>query len=266
MLTSDVSRQRRRKAEAGVSREAGPAPVRGALNSRAMLALQRSAGNHAVAQLMRQERAGGEVLDEFVTDSVAPETLAPEAKVLQAPEEAAAEETPSLGRMLLRKEDDTKDLCPKYYKYDSKADISQYNCAGLAWRTYTDRGDIDAERTAASGGAAPAGKPGEVKHWFWEYDLRLETDDGALTAAHHDFHTVAGVVDKAGKDPDDVYTKNGYRPVFGPGTGPGFKPADRDRARSNDGSNKEATTSDGKPVYKKRWNFKEIVKSHPCPK
>jgi hypothetical protein len=268
MLASDASRQRRRRTAAQVSREAEPAPrVRGALDPRTVLALQRSAGNQAVGRLMRQERRGPEMLDEFVTDSVSPETLAPEQKVLQAPEEAGAEEaTPSLGRMLLRKEEDTKDLCPRYYKYDAKTDISKYNCAGLAWRTYTDRGDLDAERAAAAGGSAPAGKPGEIKHWFWEYDLRLETDDGALTGAHHDFHTVAGVVDKAGKDPDDVYTKNGYRPVFGPGTGPGWKPADRDQARSNDASNTAATTSAGKPIYKKRWNVKEIVKSHPCPK
>jgi hypothetical protein len=156
-------------------------------------------------------------------------------------------------------------LCPRYSRYDSKADVAKYNCAGLAWRTYDFRGDIDAERSAASGGSAPAGRAGEVKHWFWDYDLRLETDDGRHTDTWHDFHTVAGVVDKTGADPDDVYTKNGSRPVFGPGTGPGFKPAARDRATSNDPSNKEMSSTDGKPLFKKRWNFKEVVKSHPCP-
>jgi hypothetical protein len=47
---------------------------------------------------MREERAGGERLEEVPTDSVAPETLPPGATILSAPEE-----TPSLGRMLLRK-------------------------------------------------------------------------------------------------------------------------------------------------------------------
>lgn len=225
--------------------------------------LQRSAGNHAVARLMRQAKPQAEVLDEFPTDSVAPEAVPPEARVLKGPDEPAEEA--SLGRMLLRKEEDTKELCPKYYRYDTKADVASYNCAGLAWRTYDYRGDLDAERSAANAGSAPAGKQGEVKHWFWEYDLRLETDDGRKTEASHDFHTVAGVVDKAGKDPDDVYTKNGARPVFGPGTGPGSKPPARDRARSNDPSNKEMSTQDGAPLYKKRWNFKEVVKSHRCP-
>jgi hypothetical protein len=265
MRTTTATPQRRRRAEEARA-PAPERPARGPLTPSALLALQRSAGNHAVARLMRQERAGEEVLEEFPTDSVDPATVPPQARVLHGPEGAEAEEEPSLGRMLLRKEEDTKELCPKYYKYDTKADVGKYNCAGLAWRTYDFRGDLDAERAAASGGSAPSGKAGEVKQWFWEYDLRLETDDGRHTDASHDFHTVAGVVDKAGKDPDDVYTKNGARPVFGPGTGPGFKPADRDRARSNNPSNKEESTSDGAPLFKKRWNFKEIVKSHPCPK
>jgi hypothetical protein len=265
MLAATATRQRRRRSEPDrAPPQAEPALTRHGLTPSAMLGLQRSAGNHAVARLMRQERAGGELLEEFPTDSVAPDTVPPEARILHGPDEAAEPE-PSLGRMLQRKAEDTKELCPKYYKYDAKADVSQYNCAGLAWRTYDYRGDLDAERKAASAGSAPAGKAGEVKHWFWEYDLRLETDDGRKTDASHDFHTVAGVVDKAGKDPDDVYTKNGARPVFGPGTGPGWKPPDRDRARSNDPSNKEMSTQDGAPLYKKRWNFKEVVKSHSCP-
>ncbi len=266
MGSTTASRERRRRAEAvpRAPTEAERPPARGALTPSALLALQRSAGNHAVARLMRAERASGEVLPEFPTDSVDPATVPPEARILQGPE-GETDEEPSLGRMLLRKEEDTKDLCPKYYKYDSKADVAKYNCAGLAWRTYDYRGDLAAERGAAAGGSAPAGKPGEVKHWFWEYDLRLETDDGRKTSPSHDFHTVAGVVDKAGKDPDDVYTKNGARPVFGPGTGPGSKPPDRDRARSNDPSNKEQSSSDGAPLFKKRWNFKEVVKSHSCP-
>jgi hypothetical protein len=263
MHTRTVSLQRRRRAEEAAPVERS-ASAGGRLTPSALLALHRSAGNHAVARLMRQERTGGEVIQEFPTDSVDPATVPEEARVLQGPE-GAAEEEPSLGRMLLRKEEDTKELCPKYYKYDTKADVGKYNCAGLAWRTYDFRGDLAAERSAASSGSAPAGKAGEVKQWFWEYDLRLETDDGRKTGPNHDFHTVAGVVDKAGKDPDDVYTKNGARPVFGPGTGPGSKPADRDRARSNDPSNKELSTDDGAPLFKKRWNFKEVVKSHSCP-
>lgn len=243
-----------------------PAPPSGA----ALLALQRSAGNQAVGRLLRQAAAGPGDLRELMVDSIAPGEIPAEVAQLSAPEQAGPEA--ELGRKLARsaqarlqrKEADTLELCPRYWRYETPHDFASYNCAGLAWRTYDFRGDLAAERSAASSGSGTQ-SPGAVKHWFWEYDLHLETDDGRRTPKSHDFHTVAGVVDKASADPDDVYSKNGRRPVYGPRTGPGWKPPTRDRATSNDPSDTPASTDDGAPLYKVRSNFKEIVKLHACP-
>jgi hypothetical protein len=244
-----------------------------AISPRDVVALQRSVGNHAVGQLMRQASPGAATLDLFIPDSASPDksagTARPEAQEEPASDAQAASPLsrqlhPAAAGLLQRKEDDTAKLCPRYWRYDKSHGALTYNCAGLAWRTYDYRGDIDAERSAAAAGGAPGNKPGEVKHWFWEYDLHLETDSGLRGPEGHDFHTVAGVVDKAGKDPDDVYSKNGGRPVYGPGTGPSWKPAARDRATSNDPSETPAKTDDGQALYKVRSNFKEIITSHPC--
>jgi hypothetical protein len=263
----DEIRQRARPASSVDTAEARSRP----LSARNVLALQRSAGNQAVGRLMRQPAPGGLDLTQVMPDSIAPDALPPGTAQLQGPEDAAG--TAELGRMLARsarerklqrKEADTLELCPRYWRYEVPRDVSKYNCAGLAWRTYDYRGDLAAERSAASSGSASQ-TPGAVKHWFWEYDLHVETDDGRKSPTSHDFHTVAGVVDKASADPDDVYSKNGARPVYGPGTGPSWKPPARDRATSNDPSETPASTDDGKPLYKVRTNFKEIVKLHPCP-
>jgi hypothetical protein len=240
------------------------------LSSGTVLALQRTAGNSAVGRLMRQAVPGEGGLEQVMPDSISPQELPPGAAELRSPDEPAA--GANVGRMLARsararlqrKEEDTLDLCPRYWRYETPHDFGSYNCAGLAWRTYDFRGDLAAERSAASAGKASQA-PGSVKHWFWEYDLHLETDDGRRTASSHDFHTVAGVVDKSSADPDDVYSKNGRRPVYGPRTGPGWRPPTRDRATSNDPSDTPASTSDGAPLYKVRSNFKEIVKLHSCP-
>ncbi len=236
------------------------------LSPSAVAALQRTAGNQAVGRLMRQAAMP---LEMVLPDSVAPEALAPGATELHAAEEA--EEAPLARKLqrsarprLQRKEEDTLELCARYWRWETPRDLNTYNCAGLAWRSYDFRGDLDAERGAAAAGTASGSTPGVVKHWFWEYDLHLETDDGRRTDDSHDFHTVAGVVDKAGADPDDVWSKNGRRPVYGPRTGPGWKPPVRERATSNDPSDTPASTPDGAPLYKVRSNFKEIVASHPC--
>jgi len=241
------------------------------MTAREVVALQRTAGNQAVGRLMRQASAEEETLDIVIPDSVSLESTSSGATTAEAEEQPpegpdASPLSRQLQRAVLqRKEEDTQKLCPKYYKYDTKRDAGTYNCAGLAWRTYDYRGDIDAERSAAAAGKAKS-KPGSVKHWFWEYDLHVETDDGLKGPTNHDFHTVAGVIDKGGADPDDVYSKNGGRPVYGPGTGPSWKPAQRDRATSNDPSETPATTSDGRALYKVRSNFKESVTTHSCPK
>jgi hypothetical protein len=249
-------------------RRTAPAPI----STREAVALQRSVGNQAFGRLLREASSDAATLDIVIPDSVSPETAQGAAR--QDAEEQPASGTsaasplsrrlqPAAG-VLQRKADDTAALCPRYSRYDTARGTATYNCAGLAWRTYDYRGDIDAERSAAAAGGPASNKAGTVKHWFWEYDLHVETDSGARGPDAHDFHTVAGVVDKAGNDPDDVYSKNGARPVYGPGTGPSWKPASRERATSNDPSETPAKTNGGEPLFKVRSNVKETVTSHPC--
>jgi hypothetical protein len=259
----------RRRSKPATVTDTAAAPVP-RLSAQNVIALQRSAGNQAVGMLMRQVGPAASNLESLMVDSIAPEAIPPGVAELRGPEEP--EQSGELGRMLARtararlqrKEADTLELCPRYWRYEVPRDVAKYNCAGLAWRTYDYRGDLAAERSAAASGSAGQ-TPGAVKHWFWEYDIHLETDDGLKTGTSHDFHTVAGVVDKASADPDDVYSKNGGRPVYGPRTGPGWKPPARDRATSNDPSETPASTDDGRPLFKVRTNFKEIVKLHACP-
>ncbi len=59
------------------------------------------------------------------------------------------------------------------------------------------------------------------------------------------------------KNHGHVYSKNGGRPVKGPGTGPDFKPPKQEPATSNDPAEKPLIGPDGKPVTKNRKNYKE---------
>ena len=38
--------------------------------------------------------------------------------------------------LVQRSAEETKRLCPKYYKYDTSQKIGDYNCAGLSFRAY----------------------------------------------------------------------------------------------------------------------------------
>lgn len=244
------------------------------ISPRDVVALHRSAGNHAVGRLMRQATRDAVTLDIVIPDSVSSDELPVRTTRHEAEEEPATDAPATsqltrqlqraVGARLQRKEEDTLELCPRYWRHETPRDVGTYNCAGLAWRTYDFRGNLAQERSAVAACGPPSNTPGEVKHWFWEYDLHLETDSGLRGPETHDFHTVAGVVDKAGADPDDVYSKNGARRVYGPGTGPSWKPPARDRATSNDPSETPASTTDGQPLFKVRSNFKELIRSRPC--
>ena len=99
---------------------------------------------------------------------------------------------------------------------------------------------------------------------MWEYDMHFENDLGTvIRAASPDFHIVAGRTDLTGADPTDVYSKNGHRKVYGPGTGPGFKPAARERSTSNDPSETPSTYM-GRPVFKVRSNMTESITCAGC--
>ena len=161
--------------------------------------------------------------------------------------------------------------CNSYGGYQMANDIATYNCAGLATRTYQDISPASAAVDAIaanfntpqspSGGACAAG---DVKFWLWEYEMHLEDDQNTVVSpTHRDFHVVAGRVDSAGNDPADVYSKNGHRPVYGPGTGPSFRPATRERATSNDAAETPATRN-GRPLFKVRSGMTESISCGGC--
>lgn len=179
-----------------------------------------------------------------------------------------------LGRQIQRQTSGGGTRCGSYPGYDASVDVQKYNCAGLALRTYkfisppppsavTDA--ISANFSGASSPGAGSCGAGQVKFWFWQYDLHMEDDQGnVVTPTDQDFHIVGGRVDAKGQDPTNVYTKNGSRPVHGPGTGPGFRPPDRDRATSNDKHEQPASTPGGSPLYKVRSNMSESISCAEC--
>ena len=188
-----------------------------------------------------------------------------------------------------RTEADTQALCPIYYRYDTSRPVNAYNCAGLAHRTY-----ILMNHTAAMNhllsqpgrGISPSTncRSGEVKHWFWNYNMhfedhnrqrvRLGTHQGggvyqttqipASTPKQTDFHTVAGVTTPSGNDPTDVYSKNGRRPVYGPSTGPSFRPPNREHSTLSNSSATPMYDTSGNAIYKLRSNMSTDGYCVPC--
>ena len=136
-------------------------------------------------------------------------------------QQKAAEKLPnSAGTFIQRSEKETKQLCPRYWKYNTKKKFKDYNCAGLSHRTYVYIDPIkDLPKMLPQSSARSKCKAGEVKHWVWLYWFHLENHKGkVIQKPLLGVHTVAGVVGKTGNDPTDVYSKNGVRPVEGPGT------------------------------------------------
>jgi len=163
--------------------------------------------------------------------------------------------------------------CPPYAGYDKSKDLKSYNCSGLAHRTYDFKSLANTKVALAKGTSVASGTPsdrvGAVKHWLWEYDIRMEDSSGAVVVpTWQDFHTVGGPTDgdPVPKDSDEYYTKNGARKVYGPSTGPSFKPVLKDQALKNDPSEAPIVDGAGKPIYKVRSNFTESCHCLPCPK
>jgi hypothetical protein len=160
--------------------------------------------------------------------------------------------------------------CAAYQSIDASKDIETYNCAGLAHRTYTFMGNVNEVKGRLAGGrnvncSTPCNRC-EIRHWLWEYDIHLEDADGnVLTGTSRDFHTVAGPCDQNGNAPTQVYSKNGARPLEGPGAGPSFRPPTRNQATSNNRHATPATDSSGRPIYKVRTNFTETCYCLACP-
>lgn len=163
--------------------------------------------------------------------------------------------------------------CPPYANYDGSRDLSTYNCAGLAHRTYDFKSLANTKTALSKGSSVASGTPceyaGVVKHWLWEYDIRLEDSDGkVVVSTWQDFHTVGGPTagDPLAKDSDEYYTKNGKRKVYGPGTAPSFKPVARDQALKNEPAETPMVDDKGRPLFKVRSNIKETCYCLPCPK
>lgn len=162
--------------------------------------------------------------------------------------------------------------CSSYNGYNASVNLYTYNCAGLATRTYLDISPpshvYDSIMANFKNPISPLeGKcnPGAVKFWLWEYDLHLEDDRGNTTAPQPDFHVVAGQTDNiTGADPTNVYSKNGHRRVHGPGTGPGFRPAARQRALLNNPSETPAISAQGRPIFKVRTNMSQAISCAGC--
>ncbi|NML16841.1 DUF4157 domain-containing protein [Azohydromonas sp. G-1-1-14] len=159
--------------------------------------------------------------------------------------------------------------CSSYPGYDASVNRLSYNCAGLALRTYRFTSPPSAvyadmakefDRLVCPVGNCGAG---QVKFWLWTYDIRTEDDLGnVVDPTWRDFHIVGGRMDGAGNDPTNVYGKNGPRPIHGPGTGPSFRPAGRDRALDRDDNPGDAPN--GRPLYKVRTNMREVISCGDC--
>lgn len=238
-----------------------------------MLRLQASAGNRAVASLFVQRDAElsladagyspADIADNELPEAVAgradgggPAAVEPEAGVQALSADAAVQRDAVVQRVAHK--------CPAYDGYSAPVALDSYNCSGLAHRSYTYNG-LSTAKSLLSGHAASSFTEGQIKHWFWEYDLHAEDNTGAKSPANPDFHTVAGEVGVGGADPSDVFSKNGKRPVIGPGSGPGFKPAARERAQENTPQAKPAVAPNGGPLFVVRENIKESTYALSCP-
>jgi hypothetical protein len=162
--------------------------------------------------------------------------------------------------------------CKPYLGYDTSKGLATYNCAGLAHRTYDYKSLTDTKTALSKGAGVGCGTTcdelGKVKHWLWEYDMHAEDSKNTrLTNDVKDFHTVAG---PTGGDPmpvetDEVYSKNGARKVYGPGTGPSFRPATREPSLVNDPSEAPQIDPVHGQIYKVRSNYTESCSCLPCP-
>lgn len=247
-----------------------------------MLRLQRLAGNAAVTSLVAQRQddeqpptfasLGVSLAD--VADSAVPEGGGGEPVAVQTlvevPRTAAPSSTggraaiqrtggPTVQRVVHR--------CPAYDGYSSAISLSTYNCAGLAHRSY-DRKQLGPTTALLNAGSAGPGVAGQIKHWLWTYDWRLEDHAGRVIplgpggtgpTSIADFHTVAGEISDGPADPADVYSKNGSRPVYGPGTGPSWRPPTREHATASSPAETPLNDSAGRPITKVRSNYAERV-------
>jgi len=133
------------------------------------------------------------------------------------------------------------DVAHEAYATGPGPERQSYNCAGFAFKRYTfidlaPTNAIYAGMTQLSSCTDPC-SPWYHKFWMWEFDIFTEdTVSGARTGTTHDFHTVGGQTDGSGAGPGQVMSKDGPRPIVGPGTPMSFKPLAREAVVQIDGS------------------------------
>lgn len=98
-----------------------------------------------------------------------------------------------------------------------------YNCAGFAMKKFVWVDLIPTKNIYSKMKQlkTPTEKcnPFDFKFWYWEMDVQVrDTVTGRISTKSRDFHTVGGRTDKDGKGPSQVMSKNGPRPLEGPGT------------------------------------------------
>jgi RHS repeat-associated protein len=126
--------------------------------------------------------------------------------------------------------------CPRVFPPNATKDPKTYNCAGLAFQTYTFMGDVEeVKNTLRTRGRAlnrctDKCRPCEKKCYLWEYDIIVRygrtqvlppefvgppdtiCDGAVLMQPHRDFHIVCGQTDTNGDNPQ-CCSKNGPRPI-----------------------------------------------------
>jgi RHS repeat-associated protein len=142
--------------------------------------------------------------------------------------------------------------CQAYAGYDDKIASENYNCAGLAHRTYTYIGRVaDVKKLLEKGKKIECKekcRPFQIKHWLWEFEIHVE-DAGFKTDTWKDFHTVAGQTDKDGNDPEKVWSKDGKRPVKDDKKGPDWRPPAKEEATKNNEREDKAKDPLGRQLY-----------------
>jgi hypothetical protein len=103
-----------------------------------------------------------------------------------------------------------------------------YNCTGFATKKFVWLNLAPTKALYAGMKKLPsiASKcdPFDFKFWLWEVDIQVHnTRTGRVTSKSRDFHTVGGRTHKDGSDPKTVMSKNGGRPLEGPGSPTSFK-------------------------------------------